>query len=321
MAAPGEIGEIGEIGGETETAGLDGEPVAGLDGEPVPAGLKFIKVLGADADAKRMFVLCEDPRSGAQAVVAATKQPWTEDELRALVEARATPLACAHRNDKFSRHDGAASSAVSLALISPANEVDVAKYSAQRAYVVRETAALHDAVTRKFVDALPPKQIAWVLAILDRQAEMEHLLYEDEHCMLVPDSKWDGRDVKSLYVLAIVKDRALRSVRDLRGRHAPQLRALKSGVLACLEERYGVAASSVRAYLHYLPSFWHAHVHFNVVGCPSVGGGLNAGKAILLDDVIDALERDPRHFETAALTFTVGEGDKLFAALKEAGAV
>lgn len=122
-------------------------------------------------------------------------------------------------------------------------------------------------------------------------------------------------------MLAIVKDRTLRSVRDLRGQHAAQLRALKAGVLACLKDKYGVEARSVRAYFHYLPSFWHAHIHFNVLGCPSVGGGLNAGKALLLDDVIDWLERDPRYFETAALTFTVFEGDKLFAALHEAGAV
>lgn len=289
---------------------------------PVPAGLKYVKMLGEDKDSRRMFVLCEDPRgSGGQAVVAATKQQWTEEELRALIEADATSLTCGHRNDKFSRHDGASSNAISLTLISPANEVDIGKYVSQRACVVRETAALYDGVTRKFVDSLPPKQIAWVLAILNREAEMERLLYEDEHCMLLPDTKWDGRDVKALYVLAIIKDRALRSVRDLRGQHAPQLRALKSGVLACLKERYGVDASAVRAYFHYLPSFWHAHIHFNVLGCPSVGGGLNAGKAILLDDVVDALERDPRHYETAAITFTVGEGDKLFAALKGAGAV
>jgi hypothetical protein len=154
--------------------------------KPLPAGLKFVKVLGADKDACRMFVLCDDPHgSGGQAVVAATKQPWTEEELRAIIEPDTSSLSCEHRNDKFSRHDGAVSNAVSLTLISPANEVDVGKYTSQRSFIVRETAALHEGVTRKFVDAIPPKQIAWVLAILDRKAEMERLLYEDDHCMLV----------------------------------------------------------------------------------------------------------------------------------------
>jgi m7GpppX diphosphatase len=290
--------------------------------EPLPSGLKFVRLLGAAPDARRMFILCDDPLgSGGQAVVAASKEPWTEAELRAVVEGDTNALACVHRNDKFSRHDGAASTAVSLTVVSPANEVDIGKYSEQRSFVVRETAALYGKATRPFVDALPPKQIAWVYAILDGEAEMDRLIYEDEHCKLVPDTKWDRADLKSLYVLAVLKDRSLRSVRDLRGEHVGPLCKLRDGILACLQDKYGVERGQVRAYFHYLPSFWHAHIHVNVLGCPNICAGLSAGKAILLDDVIDWLERDPTHFETAAITFSVGEGDKLFAALKAAGAV
>lgn len=290
--------------------------------EPVPNGLTVELFLGTDPEDNRMMVLCSGPRgSGEQTVVVATKQPWTEAELRAIIEAESNALGCEHRNDKFSRHDGPAMGGVSLMLISPANEVDIAKFAKQESVLVRETSTVYEAVTRPFVDALPAKQLAWVHAILDRKAEMDVLLYEDAHCMLLPDSKWaDQSDLSQLYVLAILKERTVRSVRDLHGRHATALRELRDGVLGRIRE-LGVHANQVRAYFHYHPSFWLGHVHFNVIGCRTVGSGLSAGKALLLDDVIDALERDPSHFETAAITYAVGKGDKLYGALRAAGAV
>ena len=45
------------------------------------------------------------------------------------------------------------------------------------------------------------------------QAEMESLLYENDHAMLLPDTKWDGKDESAMYTLAILRDVTLRSVR------------------------------------------------------------------------------------------------------------
>ena len=99
------------------------------------------------------------------------------------------------------------------------------------------------------------------------------------------------------------------------------LRAVRDGALGELRRRFGVRADQVRAYMHYLPSFWMAHVHFAVLSCPAMGASTAAGKALLLDDIIDALERAPDHFATASLSFVVGERDPLFAHLARAGAV
>ena len=73
--------------------------------------------------------------------------------------------------------------------------------------------------------------------------------------------------------------------------------------------------------MHYLPSFWMAHIHFAVLTCPTLGGTTAVGKAILLDDILDALQKDGDHFATASLTYVVGERDPLFAKLVVAGAV
>ena len=63
--------------------------------------------------------------------------------------------------------------------------------------------------------------------------------------------------------------------------------------------------------------FWMAHIHFSVLTCSALGASTSVGKAILLDDIIDWLERDPEYFVTANLTFAVGERDPLFSKLEE----
>jgi m7GpppX diphosphatase len=99
----------------------------------------------------------------------------------------------------------------------------------------------------------------------------------------------------------------------------PMLRDIQTGVLAKLREAYGVEPHSVRAYMHYLPSFWWAHIHFSALTCPNLGVTTSVGKAILLDDIIDHLERDSSFFANANLTICIGEKDPLFSRLEHGG--
>ena len=67
------------------------------------------------------------------------------------------------------------------------------------------------------------------------------------------------------------------------------LKQLRAGCLAELRTRYGVAPAALRVFMHYLPTFWWAHVHFAALTCPAMGSNTSVGKAILLDDIIDHL--------------------------------
>lgn len=49
-------------------------------------------------------------------------------------------------------------------------------------------------------------------------------------------------------------------------------------------EKYAVQAEMARLWMHYQPSYYHLHVH--VAHSKWDGAGLNAGKAVLLADVI-----------------------------------
>ena len=82
------------------------------------------------------------------------------------------------------------------------------------------------------------------------------------------------------------------------------LENMRNVAMAEIEKRYGIKSHFVRAYLHYLPTFWHLHVHFDHTA--KGGPTHNCGKCVFLDDVIDNLRREPSFYETANLTFTAG---------------
>jgi m7GpppX diphosphatase len=128
--------------------------------------------------------------------------------------------------------------------------------------------------------------------------------------MLLPDLKWDGVTAETMYVTAIVMNRRIKSIRDLRQSHLPLLENIKIQCLAAIKEKYGVNSNEVRAYFHYQPSYYHLHVHFNYLKYDAPG--IFCDKAHLLDTVINNIKMVPNYYEKATLSFTVRENDKLY---------
>ncbi len=113
-----------------------------------------------------------------------------------------------------------------------------------------------------------------------------------------------------MYCVAICQRRDVASLRELRGEHLPLLRNMRDKGLAAIQGRYGIPPGQVRAWLHYLPSYHHLHVHFAHVR--HEGAGLLAGKAHLLADVVDALETCGGDvFARRTLTVVCGAADEL----------
>lgn len=50
---------------------------------------------------------------------------------------------------------------------------------------------------------------------------------EKEGFILVPDLKWDGLTKETLYLLAIVRQRGIKSLRDLDETHLPLLKRIR----------------------------------------------------------------------------------------------
>lgn len=64
--------------------------------------------------------------------------------------------------------------------------------------------------------------------VLDGKSEVERVIYNDSDCevgfIMVPDMKWDQKELENLYVLAIIRKRGILSLRELRAEHLPMLR-------------------------------------------------------------------------------------------------
>lgn len=71
----------------------------------------------------------------------------------------------------------------------------------------------------------------WVYNILEHKAEVERIVFEDEDpetgFVLLPDLKWDGKQVGNLYLLALIRPHGIKSLRDLTGEHVPLLVNIK----------------------------------------------------------------------------------------------
>lgn len=184
------------------------------------------------------------------------------------------------------------SPACRYSLIFPATATHIGKYERSPLRMVRETPEAYETVVKPYVASMKGDRLQWVRNILHRGAEAERVLFKNTDYVLLPDMKWDGRSLDTLYCCCIVYDDAIASIRDLTGDHVQYLERIQESILSELPRLYaadGLSRSDLRLYVHYQPSYYHFHIH--VVNSSFVGlaNSMLAGKAFLLADVIDNL--------------------------------
>jgi m7GpppX diphosphatase len=86
-------------------------------------------------------------------------------------------------------------------------------------------------------------------------SEQSKILYSSPEFLILPDMKWDLTTISSLYLVALVQDRSLRSLRDLRKRHIGLLRAIHMEAERIVDEKWGLKKGGLRLYFHYHPSY------------------------------------------------------------------
>ncbi len=114
----------------------------------------------------------------------------------------------------------------------------------------------------RLLDNRDPAKDLWVYNILDGVAEQDKILYQDEHFILLPTFTFDGKSVEKMHLLALPRDKSLRSIRDLRGEHRELLDRMKEESLDVIQSIYGLQEENLKIFLHYEPSTYHLHIHF-----------------------------------------------------------
>lgn len=139
----------------------------------------------------------------------------------------------------------------------------------ERVRFLTETGEMHlSPETRAFIEqevARPSKQ--WVEEVVHSSRESEFVKLRTEEFVLLPDINCNRRVCKQppqqrrFNWLAIVTDRSIRSIRDLRGEHVPMLERLQELCVAAIQREYRVDTGDVMVFANYPPSVYRLHFH------------------------------------------------------------
>lgn len=308
------------------------QPVVGTAEEEDNNGSKFqlsqfelVRILSCNSTHKTVALLghFRDLSADQQAIVTLEKTAFTEGQLQTTAESSErsffttkSQLRTEFINDVYGNFLCLADPEINqlkVTIIFPASEKHIVKFSAQPKHLLEETAQDYQTVT---LPHLVREQLSleWLYNVLEHRKEKERIVFEDPSdetgFILLPDLKWDGKTLEQLYLLALVRPRGIKSLRDLTAAHLPLLRNIKQRGTEAIRERYGIEADKLRVYLHYQPTFYHLHVHFTFLQHDPPG--IQCEKSHLLATVISNLELVPDYYQKATLCCVLKETDKLY---------
>ncbi|CAO1635443.1 unnamed protein product [Sympodiomycopsis kandeliae] len=205
-------------------------------------------------------------------------------------------------------------------VIRPVTEAHIKKYEKQHKVMIYETPEMYETIVKPWIDDQPASRINWVYNILDGKKEVENVIYRNDDPLngfiILPDLKWDQKTLESLYLIAIVQDRSIRSIRDLTSDHIPLLQSIADTASKITSEKYNLSSSrnGLRCFIHYQPSYYHLHVHILSSDFITHPGAI-VGQAHLLSDVIDLLKAGV-DFKNRTLGYALGERHELYQLIK-----
>ncbi|CAJ1057921.1 m7GpppX diphosphatase [Xyrichtys novacula] len=297
----------------------DGPTEDGKETENPLLGFKTSSVLSGSAREKNIFI--HGKLADEEAVVIMEKTPIREDTLAELF--RGSTLKLEMRNDIYSTYRLQAPlhlNEIKTTVVCPATEKHVKKYQRQESFLVEETGEDYESITLPYIKQ-QSFSLQWVYNILEKKAEADRIVYEDPDpklgFVLLPDFKWDQKQVEDLYLIAIAHCRDIKSIRDLKSDHLPLLKNIFQKGKEAIMLRYNLPASKLRVYLHYQPSYYHLHVHFTKLGFEAPGCSVE--RAHLLSDVIQNLQSDSQYYKTRTLYFPLRAEDGLLSKFRELG--
>ncbi|KAF6203500.1 hypothetical protein GE061_001831 [Apolygus lucorum] len=275
---------------------------------------EFVRVL---ADYSQKKVVCVEGRlkgKEGKAVLWLDKLPLSEEVIKAMCTEK-SQLVPEFNNDIYGSYSALVDpklNEIKTTLVYPATEQHIQRFLQKPVYIVEETPECYKTITLPFIEK-EQLSVEWVYNILEGKKETDRIIYEDKDpdagFTLIPDLKWNAKQTVDLYCLALVRPRGIKSLRDLTGKHVSLLKNVLDKGREVIEEKFKIGKERLRVYIHYQPTFYHLHVHFNVISFEASGS--HCEKAYLLRSVIDNLERYPDYYKNATLTCVVSEGQNL----------
>uniref|UniRef100_A0A8C2J666 m7GpppX diphosphatase n=1 Tax=Cyprinus carpio TaxID=7962 RepID=A0A8C2J666_CYPCA len=314
-----------ENGGAAKRLKTDAGNDCGDAGEPISDSLvsdfEISRILRDCAREKNIFI--HGKVKDQDAVVILEKTPIRQDTLSELL--KSSQLKLEMKNDVYSTYQLQAPAhlnEIKTTVVCPATEKHVKKYLHQEVFLLEESGEDYRNLTLPYISS-QSFSVQWVHNILEKKAEADRIVFEDPDpdtgFVLLPDFKWDQKQLQDLYLIAIVHRKDVKSLRDLTSEHLPLLTNIRSKGEDAIQRQYSVPPSKLRVYLHYQPSYYHLHVHFTSVEYDAPG--CRVERAHLLSDVIQNLQADSSYYRNRSLAFPLRADDGLLLKFKEAGKV
>lgn len=154
-------------------------------------------------------------------------------------------------------------------MIYPATETHIKKYEVSTSRYVIETPEFYQKYVAPYIATMRGDRIKWVRQILHEGVEAERVLVrvDDDpsgrrgNFVLLPDLKWDRKNMETLYLVAILVSDEIASIRDLKASHIPMLKSIREKIVETVKQSFGLDSSQLKIYVHYQPSYYHFHIH------------------------------------------------------------
>ncbi|KAE8592032.1 hypothetical protein XENTR_v10018632 [Xenopus tropicalis] len=195
------------------------------------SGFELKAVLRESARDKTIFLhgkVTSGNENCDDAVIILEKTPFQTDTVSSLLK-NDPELKLQFKNDIYGVYQlspPAELNEIKTTVICPASEKHIKKYLQQEVYLLHETEDDYKAITLPYIES-QSFSIQWVYNILEKKAEAERIVYENPDpangFVLIPDFKWNQKQVEDLYLIAICHQRGIRSLRDLNADHLPLL--------------------------------------------------------------------------------------------------
>ena len=216
-------------------------------------------------------------------------------------------------------------------VIWPASERQIQRKTPSEHYLVEESGELYS----QHIDAFAKQQserIGWIDSVVNMETEVERNLFHNERFIINIDTKWSTHVqptgerktwygatwTNDLYLLAIVKNPLLRSLRDLHGEEGAALcDEMRDELRNAAKRVYGVDPSQLRIMFHYHPQFYRLHAH--CVRTHAINPGSETERAHLLTTVACNLRMKNDYYKHTTLSYSVRKDEGLHQLLSNVG--
>jgi m7GpppX diphosphatase len=270
---------------------------------PSFADCKLSEILSITQDGATILL---EHHNGEKIIILCTHTTFNMNNFQELIS-KEIKLNQVQQNDKYAKYEvTATTSKYDINVVYKATDLEIQKHRKVNWRYIRETPEIYQAITLPHITETPEPE--WIQNIISGKHN-EEVIYEDELFVLCPNITWERSKPSEVYCLAIVKldIKSLRDIRDF-----TFLEKMKKIVYDLYEKQFNIRSDEIIAYFHYLPSFWHLHIHFSTSSAVVLGSNRFVAKAILLDDVISNVKMNPNYYELCDLTIQVQETSPIY---------